>query len=141
MAGTMPSYLRDALANHVAKLATYTPPTTIYAALTKTAPTASAAGTELTSGTNTGYARVACTLASLFSESGGVLTTIADVLWPQNSGAGAWESATWVEFYDSSTSGGSNNRVLPWIVLGSAVACPAGEQVKMAAGAATVTGS
>ena len=141
MAGTEPAYIRDKILNHIADLATYTPPTTVYAALCKTAPTASTPGTEITSGTDTGYARVALTLASLFSESGGVLTTVIDILFPQNSGSGAWESCQWIDFYDSSTSGGSNNRVLPWLALGGAVACPVNEQVKIAAGAATETGS
>jgi len=61
-----------------------------------------------------------------------------DILFPQNTGAGAWESCTWVEFYDASTAG---NRCLPWLVLDSAVACPINEQVKIPSGSGTETGS
>jgi len=139
MSGTMPAYIRDEILDHLAKNDTFTPQTTVYAALTKTTPTAATAGTELTAAINTGYARVSLTLADLFgTASSGVLTTAIDILFPQNTDTEAWESATHVEFYDAATDG---NRCLPWMALSSAVACPVNEQVKVPSGSGTITGS
>ncbi|MGO8684482.1 MAG: hypothetical protein ACLQUT_07900 [Thermoleophilia bacterium] len=138
MAGTTPAYLADQILKHISKLATYTPVTTVYAALCSSAPTEATAGTELTTGTATGYARVALTLASTFTETAQTLTTALAILFPQNTGSSAWPSCQWVEFYDAATAG---NRCLPWIVLGSGVACPVNEQVSVTSGATTITAS
>jgi hypothetical protein len=147
MPGTMPAYIRDALMKHMVGLQTYTPPVTVYAAACKStgdggsAPTASAAGTEFDGTNEPGYGRVALTLADLFTESSGVDTTAIDIIWPQNTGVSAWPHCGYVEFYDSFDSSGSNNRRLPWLVVGSPVACPANQELKVPAGSGTETGS
>lgn len=68
MAGTTPAALAQKLAQHMAKLATYTAPTTVYAALVTTDSSDATAGTECV---DANYDRVPITLANLFSDAGG----------------------------------------------------------------------
>jgi len=95
MAGTTPAALAQKLAQHMAKLATYTAPTTVYAALVTTDSSDATAGTECV---DANYDRVPITLANLFSDAGGVLTTILDILWPA---AAASYTVHGIEFYDN----------------------------------------
>lgn len=57
-AGALSTYMQNKLIDFVFRAQSYTPPATIYVALTTTTPTASSCGTEVTGGS---YARVAIT--------------------------------------------------------------------------------
>jgi hypothetical protein len=131
MAGTTPAALAQKLAQHMAKLATYTAPTTVYAALVTTDSSDATAGTECV---DANYDRVPITLANLFSDAGGVLTTILDILWPA---AAASYTVHGIEFYDNTKSNGGA-RCLPFIPI-SSVVVPINEQFKLPAGSGTVT--
>lgn len=139
MSGTTPAWLADQIAKHIAKIATYTPPATVYAALMVTDSSDAAAGTECSDAT---YARIPCSLGAsgagvdLFTDLAGVLTTCIDVLW---GAATAQYVVHAVEFYDSLLSSGSNNRVLPFIPISPNVTVPINEQFKLPSGSGTET--
>ena len=133
MAGTTPAYLAALVAAAMMHGTAYQAPATVYAALTVADSSDATAGTEFSDAT---YARVAVAPASLFSRSGGVLSTIIDILWP---GATAAYTVHDVEFYDSLLSSGSNNRVLPFIVVSPNVVVPINEQFKLPSGSGTET--
>jgi hypothetical protein len=132
MAGTTPAFLAAQIAAAMMHGTAYQAPATVYAALTVADSSDATAGTECSDAT---YARQPVTPASLFSRTGGVDTTILDILWP---GATAAYTVHAVEFYDSLLSSGSNNRVLPYIPI-SSVVVPINEQFKLPAGSGSIT--
>jgi len=89
--------LGNTIIDHIFRNQAYTPPTTIYVALTTTTPSRSAAGTEVTGGS---YARVSVA----FSAAGSGLSSNSGTLtWP--TATADWGTVTHVELYDASTSG------------------------------------
>ena len=70
------NYLENALANHLCKVATYTPPAALYLALYTVAPTDSTAGTEVT---GSGYVRQPVTWSAASS---GICTNSGAIEFP-----------------------------------------------------------
>lgn len=93
-------YLRTALLNHALGVATYVPPTTIYAALYLVAPTSGGGGTEVTAGD---YSRVTTSwdLASL-----GVIQNGIDLRFPSSGVTQAnWGTVAALALHDAPTTG------------------------------------
>lgn len=119
--------LETELLDHVFRNAAYTSPATVYAALTTTAPTDSAAGTEV-SGNN--YARTAITFGA---PSGGSISNSAAVTFPTPSGS--WGTVTHFEIWDASTAGTR----LAWGALTQSESPTSGNTVQFAISALTIT--
>lgn len=120
-------FLENELLDHVFRNASYTPPTTVYVALTTTTPTDSAAGTEV-SGNN--YARTAATFGAA---SGGAISNSGAVTFPTPSGS--WGTITHFEIWDASTNG---NR-LAWGALSQSESPINGNTVEFATGELDIT--
>jgi len=106
----------------------YTPPATLYIALcTGTAPTADPNTLNEVSSSGTGYSRVAInnggpnSIWSAAQESSGVTTkkNNADITFPQ--ATASWGTITWMAIVDS------NNNILVWGTLSSAVTINSGD--------------
>ena len=126
MAGTCPNNLQEQIKKHITKLATYTPSTTLYAALMVSDSTDAAPGTECS---DSGYTRQAVTLASLFADNGqGSVKLNTTIDW----GAAAVQYVVHaVEFFDAASSG---NRALPYIPQSPNVTIPINEYFELPAG-------
>lgn len=108
------NYLRNKLIDLFHRGVAYTPPATVYVTLCSTAPSASAAGTELT---GTGYGRVAVSqgttqwaatnadgsTASTSSGTSGVTSNNAAISF--GTAGSAWGTASYWEVYDASSGG------------------------------------
>lgn len=91
------NYLEDKLLNHVLRNTSYTSPTTVYVGLYTTNPGEGNTGSEL-SGSN--YARQPL---SVTTSSGGIVTSSADVTFPQ--ATGNWGTISHIGLLDAITSG------------------------------------
>ena len=112
--------IENSILDHLFRNTAYTSPTTVYAALTTTTPTDSAAGTEV-SGSN--YARTAITMGAAAS---GSISNSSAVTFPTPSGS--WGTVTHFEIWDASTAG---NR-LAWGALDASKAPGNGDTVEFA---------
>lgn len=141
----MSNYLRNKIVDWFHRGVAYTPPATVYVALCSTAPTPSAAGTELS---GTGYARqaVASSTAAWAATNGAGTTTNPSsgttgttsnnaAIDFGNAGA-AWGTAAYWETYDASS--GGNRLTYGTIVDGAGTPSPRvinnGDPVKFPAG-------
>lgn len=91
------NYLEAKLLNHVLRNTSYTAPTTAYVALFTSAPSDSAAGTEVSGGS---YARQ---VLSVTTATQGIVTSSADVTFPQ--ATAGWGTVTHIGIMDAITSG------------------------------------
>jgi hypothetical protein len=126
------NYLRNAIIDWFHRAQSFTPPATVYVALCTTAPSASSAGTEVsTSGTS--YGRVAVTASllnwagtqaalSTSASSGTSGTTSNNSSISFGTATASWGTISHWELYDASTSG--NRLMFGTIVDGAGSASP-----------------
>jgi hypothetical protein len=91
------NYLEDKLLDHVLRNVSYTSPTTVYVGLYTSDPQDDNSGTEVSGGS---YARQ---ILNVTTASGGVVTSDADVTFPQ--ATGNWGTITHIGLLDALTSG------------------------------------
>jgi len=91
------NYLENKILDHVLRNTSYTSPTTVYVGLFTTNPTDAGSGTEVSGG---GYARQ---VLSVTTSSGGIVTSSADVTFPQ--ATANWGTITHIGLLDALTSG------------------------------------
>ena len=91
------NYLENKVLDHVLRNTSYTSPTTVYVGLFTTDPTDAGSGTEVSGGS---YARQ---VLSVTTASGGIVTSSADVTFPQ--ATAQWGTITHLGLLDAITSG------------------------------------
>jgi hypothetical protein len=91
------NYLEDKLLDHVLRNVSYTSPTTVYVGLYTSDPQDDNSGTEVSGGS---YARQ---ILNVTTASGGVVTSDADITFPQ--ATGNWGTITHIGLLDALTSG------------------------------------
>ena len=91
------NYLENKLLDHVLRNVSYTSPTTVYVGLYTSDPSDDNSGTEVSGGS---YARQ---ILSVTTASGGIVTSSADVTFPQ--ATGSWGTVSHIGLLDSLTSG------------------------------------
>lgn len=91
------NYLEDKLLNHVLRNTSYTSPTTCYVGLFTSDPTDAGTGTEVSGGS---YARQ---VLSVTTSSGGIVTSSADITFPQ--ATASWGTVSHIGIMDALTSG------------------------------------
>ena len=91
------NYLEDKILDHVLRNVSYTSPTTTFIGLFTSDPTDAGTGTEVSGGS---YARQAL---SVTTASGGVVTSSADVTFPQ--ATANWGTISHIGILDAATSG------------------------------------
>lgn len=91
------NYLEDKLLDHVLRNVSYTSPTTVYVGLYTSDPQDDNSGTEVSGGS---YARQ---ILNVTTASGGVVTSDADVTFPQ--ATGNWGTITHIGLLDALSSG------------------------------------
>jgi hypothetical protein len=101
---SMTTFNQNALLN-TQRGVTYTGLANVYLGLFSAAPTmpAGTGGTELTSGTAPGYARIAVPAASLGAASGGIILNTSVITMA--AATGAWPAAIWLGLWDALTVG------------------------------------
>lgn len=125
MAGSASDYLENKLIDHSLGTATFTKPTTIYAALYTVAPSDSSAGTEVTGGS---YARQAITFSAASSGSASNNTNVDFNTMPAS-------TVVAVAILDADTSG----NMLYWGTLTTNRTVTAGDSIRIASGALVVS--
>jgi len=121
------NYLENKLLDHVLNNASFTSPTTVYVGLFTAAPTDTTSGTEVTGGS---YARQ---VLSVSTASDGVVTSDADVNFPQ--ATGNWGTIVALGIHDADTSG----NLLMYTDLTTSKTIEAGDILKVSSGSLTVT--
>lgn len=91
------NYLENKLLDHVLRNVSYTSPTTVYVGLFTTDPTDAGTGTEVSGGS---YARQ---ILSVTTASGGIVTSSADITFPQ--ATASWGTISHIGILDQLTSG------------------------------------
>lgn len=91
------NYLENKLLDHVLRNVSYTSPTTVYVGLYISDPGDDNSGTEVSGGS---YARQ---ILSVTTASGGIVTSSADVTFPQ--ATGSWGNVSHIGLLDAITSG------------------------------------
>lgn len=91
------NYLENKLLDHVLRNVSYTSPTTVYVGLYTSDPGDDNSGTEVSGGS---YARQ---ILSVTTASGGIVTSSADVTFPQ--ATGSWGNVSHIGLLDAVTSG------------------------------------
>lgn len=140
MAGSKSNYLEDEVLDHVLGGGDYTRPASVYVSLYSVAPTDAGGGTELTSGTAPGYARVTVTnnATNWPAASGGVKSNGTAIDFPANSnivGGAAWPTVVAFGIHDASTAG----NLLFWATLTTNRTIEGQEQASFPIGALVVT--
>jgi hypothetical protein len=121
------NYLEAKLLNHVLRNTSYTPPATTYVGLFTTAPSDSGPGTEVSGGS---YARQAL---SVTTATEGIVTSSADVNFPQ--ATGSWGTISHLGIFDASTSG----NLLMYTPLTASKTIDTGDIIKISSGNLTVS--
>jgi hypothetical protein len=121
------NYLENKVLDHVLRNTSYTSPTTVYVGLFTSDPTDAGSGTECT---GSAYARQAL---SVTTASGGIVTSSADVTFPQ--ATGAWGTITHLGLLDALTSG----NLLMHTPLTTSKSIDNGDILKISSGNLTVT--
>ncbi len=121
------NYLENKLLDHVLNNASFTSPTTVYVGLFTAAPTDTTSGTEVTGGS---YARQ---VLSVSTASDGVVTSDADVNFPQ--ATGNWGTIVALGIHDADTSG----NLLMYTDLTTSKTIETGDILKVSSGSLTVT--
>jgi hypothetical protein len=91
------NYLENKLLDHVLRNVSYTSPTTVYVGLFTTDPTDGNTGSEVSGGS---YARQ---ILSVTTATGGIVTSSADVTFPQ--ATGSWGTVSHIGLLDALSSG------------------------------------
>lgn len=120
-------FLENELLDHAFRNSSYTPPTTVYAALYTAAPSDSGGGTEVSGGS---YARTAITFGAA---SGGAIANTSAVTFP--TATGSWGTVTHFGIFDASTSG----NLLAWNALSASKTVGSGDTASFAIGELDVT--
>jgi hypothetical protein len=121
------NYLENKLLDHVLNNESFTSPTTVYVGLFTAAPTDTTSGTEVTGGS---YARQ---VLSVSTASDGVVTSDADVNFPQ--ATGNWGTIVALGIHDADTSG----NLLMYTDLTTSKTIETGDILKVSSGSLTVT--
>jgi len=121
------NYLENKLLDHVLNNASFTSPTTVYVGLFTAAPTDTTAGTEVSGGS---YARQ---VLSVSTASEGVVTSDADVNFPQ--ATGNWGTIVALGIHDALSSG----NLLMYTDLTTSKTIENGDILKVSSGSLTVT--
>lgn len=133
MAGGKSSYLCNTFLNLIFNGTAYTAPATLYCALFTVAPTDTAAGTEVTTGT--GYARqpIAPSTSNFSTASAQTLSNSVAIVFP--TATGSWGTVVAAAFFDASTAG----HMLYWGPLGSSVTVNSGNTFEFLANGFTAS--
>ena len=118
-------YLEDKLLDHVLRGTSYTSPTTVYMGLYTSDPGDDNSGTEVSGGS---YARQ---IVSVTTASGGIVTSSADITFPQ--ATGDWGTISHIGLLDALTSG----NLLMHTPLTTSKTIDSGDIFKIAAGSLT----
>lgn len=121
------NYLENKLLDHVLRNVSYTSPTTVYVGLFTSDPTDAGTGTEVTGGS---YARQ---VVSVTTASGGVVTSSADITFPQ--ATANWGTVSHIGILDALTSG----NLLMHTPLTTSKTIDSGDILKINTGSLTVT--
>ncbi len=121
------NYLENKVLDHVLRNTSYTSPTTVYVGLFTSDPTDAGSGTEVSGGS---YARQAL---SVTTASGGIVTSSADVTFPQ--ATASWGTISHIGVLDALTSG----NLLMHTPLTTAKTIDNGDILKITSGNLTVT--
>ena len=121
------NYLEDKVLDHVLRNTSYTSPTTVYVGLFTSDPTDAGSGTEVSGGS---YARQTL---SVTTASGGIVTSSADVTFPQ--ATASWGTISHIGVLDALTSG----NLLMHTPLTTAKTIDNGDILKISSGNLTVT--
>ena len=119
------NYLENKLLDHVLRGTSYTSPTTVYMGLYTSDPGEDNTGTEVAGGS---YARQE---VSVTTASGGIVTSSADIQFPQ--ATGDWGSVSHIGLLDAVTSG----NLLMYTPLTTTKLIETGDIFKVAAGSLT----
>ena len=120
-------YLENKILDHVLNNTSYTSPTTVYVGLFTTAPTDTTSGTEVSGGS---YARQ---VLSVSTASDGVVTSDADVTFPQ--ATASWGTIVALGVHDALSSG----NLLMYTDLTTSKTIDEGDILKVSTGSLTVT--
>lgn len=123
----MSNYLENKLLDHVLRNTSYTSPTTVYVGLYTSNPDEGNTGTEVSGGS---YARQAL---SVTTASGGIVTSSADVSFPQ--ATGSWGTISHIGLLDAVTSG----NLLMYTQLTTSKVIESGDVLKIASGSLTAS--
>ena len=121
------NYLENKLLDHVLNNASFTSPTTVYVGLFTAAPTDTTSGTEVSGGS---YARQ---VLSVTTASSGVVTSDADITFPQ--ATGSWGTIVALGIHDALSSG----NLLMYTDLTTSKVIETGDILKVSSGSLTVT--
>lgn len=121
------NYLENKVLDHVLRNTSYTSPTTVYVGLFTTDPTDAGTGTEVSGGS---YARQAL---SVTTASGGIVTSSADVTFPQ--ATANWGTVSHIGILDALSSG----NLLMHTPLTTSKTIDSGDILKINSGNLTVT--
>lgn len=121
------NYLENKVLDHVLRNTSYTSPTTVYVGLFTSDPTDAGSGTEVSGGS---YARQTL---SVTTASGGIVTSSADVTFPQ--ATASWGTISHIGVLDALTSG----NLLMHTPLTTSKAIDNGDILKITSGNLTVT--
>ena len=121
------NYLENKVLDHVLRNTSYTSPTTVYVGLFTSDPTDAGSGTEVSGGS---YARQTL---SVTTASGGIVTSSADVTFPQ--ATASWGTISHIGVLDALTSG----NLLMHTPLTTAKTIDNGDILKISSGNLTVT--
>ena len=121
------NYLENKLLDHVLNNTSFTSPTTVYVGLFTAAPTDTTSGTEVSGGS---YARQ---VLSVTTASSGVVTSDADVNFPQ--ATDNWETIVALGIHDALSSG----NLLMYTDLTTSKTIENGDILKVSSGSLTVT--
>jgi hypothetical protein len=120
-------YLENKILDHVLNNTSYSSPTTVYVGLFTTAPTDTTSGTEVSGGS---YARQ---VLSVSTASDGVVTSDADVTFPQ--ATASWGTIVALGIHDALSSG----NLLMYTDLTTSKTIDEGDILKVSTGSLTVT--
>jgi hypothetical protein len=120
-------YLENNVLDHVLRNVSYSSPTTVYVGLYTSDPTDTNSGTEVTGGS---YARQ---ILSVTTASAGIVTSSADINFPQ--ATASWGSVGYIGVLDAVTSG----NLLMHTALTTAKTIDSGDILKITSGNLTVT--
>ena len=123
----MSNYLENKLLDHVLRNTSYTSPTTVYVGLYTSNPDEGNTGTEVSGGS---YARQPL---SVTTASGGIVTSSADVSFPQ--ATGSWGTISHIGLLDALTSG----NLLMYTELTTSKVIESGDVLKIATGSLTAS--
>ena len=121
------NYLENKILDHVLRNTSYTSPTTVYVGLFTSDPTDAGTGTEVSGGS---YARQAL---SVTTASGGIVTSSADVTFPQ--ATANWGTVSHIGLMDALSSG----NLLMHTPLTTYKTIETGDILKVSSGNLTVT--